>query len=617
LTEEAPAAKAEPEAEREADWSLPTWDEELSLTEEAPAAKAEPEAEREAGWSVPTWDEELSLTEEAPAAKAEAEAEAAEDWFASWEAADTEAAEAKASATAAGWTAPSWTREDAEPGAAEAEVPSDLEEEPSTGWLPPWLDQETAELAEDLQVPAELEELSLTEAAEPTEEEGVPAAASAAEEPSSKLPSITPQTGELALSAEEIEALLGEAAAPEPPPVPEELLAEAESQAQKPTPDTGELDRAQVPEWLRQAAPTAETPSAPSAVEEILQGPREETVEEVSEALIGIPDVLPAAPDVTRQGVRSRVPLTLRLTRRQEQRAQWLQELLQAEKQPRTRGTPWATLRFGWLRALVGFALVVAIALLISSPWQLNAPPMPHPAWRLVFDAVEALPPQAPVLVAVDTSWATAPEVRQVAGPLLVHLARKQAQVIQVATVPWGVGVLSPPEEASSPWQNMGYMPGGEVWLAQLSRALPYALTAGAHPWPPESLSSWRNVQTVAQTSLVVVVTDSPEQVRLWAEQVAPYVGEDSGLVFALSSQAAPWAEPYLAVKGVRGGLLGVEAGLAYAQALGLDTSEGQLLWSRYQAVWILGAVLMVLAVAGAGLLRRLIRRAMGEFKAT
>ncbi len=522
--------------------------------------------------------------------------------------AGAEPAEPEAAAPAETDWVPPWAGAETGPTGREAQPPAEAEAEaPSsdTGWLPPWLDQETASLATDAQVPAELEPEPPSPAA-PAEAEAE-AEPEPAPEAAPEPPRLARQTGELALSVEEIEELLGSVDEGEPPPPPEDLLVEPETTAEEePAP---ELDRAQVPEWLRQAAPVTAEPSAPSVVEEILEGPAGTGEDTAPEALVGIPDVLPAVPDVARPRVRSRAPLTLRLTRRQEQRAQWLQELLQAEKQPRTMGAPWSTLRFGWLRALVGVLLMLVVALWAAAPWPLQAAPAPHPAWQGVYAAIEALPPQAPVLLVVDGSWATAPEVRPIAQPVLTHLARKQAQVLQVSTVPWGVGVLTPPAEGGEGWQDLGYMPGGAVWMAQLVQALPYALTGGANTWPPAGTTAWQGVQQARQTALIVVVTDAPEQARLWAEQVAPALEPSSGLAFVLSAQAGPWTEPYLAAAGVRGAVIGVEGGLAYGQVLGLDMGPTQDLWSRYQAAWLLATLLLVVAGIAAGLLQRVARR--------
>ncbi|NPA31318.1 MAG: hypothetical protein GXO37_04895 [Chloroflexi bacterium] len=483
---------------------------------------------------------------------------------------------------------------------AEAEVAGEAQEEPAaeTEWLPPWLDQETAAQVADAQVPAEFEPRSETSPSpEPETEIFDPAR-------------LTQQTGELALSDEEIQALLGEETPAEPPPPPEELFQDLETPSEEEEEAPPELDRAQVPEWLRQAAPVTAEPTPRSVVDEILEGAVEGEDEDAPEALVGIPDVLPAVPEVARPRVRSRAPLTLRLTRRQEQRAQWLQELLQAEKQPRDLGAPWSALRFGWLRALVGLLLILAVALLAASPRGVHAPLTPHPAWRGVWEAIASLPPQAPVLVVSDTSWATAPEMRRIVRPVQTHLLRQQAQVLQIATVPWGVGVLTSSDAAFDPAADLGYVPGGAVLMAQLQRALPYALTGGARPWPPEGKTAWQTVRGLDQTALVVVVTDSPEQARLWVEQTAPQLASSaSGLAFVLSSQAGPWFEPYLATPGVRGAVIGVEAGLAYDQALGLDAQVTQSLWHRYQGVWALATVLMPVAGASAFLLQRIARR--------
>ena len=557
-------ATSEGEAADEEDWE-PTGAE----GEEAPAPESAPLDARLHAWVGP----EAEAAADEGAAQPEAAAESPAEWVPPWlGSGNLEAPQAEAAAD-------------------EGEA---AREQPETGWLPPWLDQETANLAENIEVPAEFEAQPEASATPPAPE---PQAAPEEERPAPR------QTGELALSVEELEALLGESEG-EPAAPPEDLLLEEPSPAteEEAAPD---LEQAQVPEWLRQAAPgAAGPPPSASVVDEILS--RGEGDEEAPEALVGIPDVLPAVPEVARPQVRSRAPLTLRLTRRQEQRAQWLQELLQDEKRPRDLGAAWRTLRFGWLRALVALALMVVAALVVYTSWGARTTPAPHPAWQAAFQAIEALPPQAPVLVVADASWATVPELRPAVEAVFTHLGRKGVQGVEISTVPWGVGLFPGPEGAT--WHPVGFVPGGVTLMAQLQRALPYAL-AGGRPWPPEALTAWRGVQGLPQTALVVVITDNPETARLWVEQAGPALSGSSGLVFVSSSQVEPWLLPYLATPGVRGAVIGVEGALAYRQALGLPTEATQRLWQRYQALWVLGGVLMLVATAGAYGLQRVARR--------
>ncbi len=548
------------------------WEPTEAEGEEAPAPESAPLDARLHAWVGSEAEAAADEGEGQPEAAAKGPAE----WVPPWLAAGTGDLEAP----------------QAEAAAEEGEA---AREQPETGWLPPWLDQETANLAENIEVPAEFE-------AQP-EAPATPPAPEAQAAPEEERPAPR-QTGELALSVEELEALLGEVEG-EPAAPPEDLLLEEPSPATEEEEAAPDLEQAQVPEWLRQAAPgAAAPPPSASVVDEILS--RGEGDEEAPEALVGIPDVLPAVPNVARPQVRSRAPLTLRLTRRQEQRAQWLQELLREEKQPRDLGAAWRTLRFGWLRALVALALMVVAALVVYTPWGARTTPAPHPAWQAAFQAIEALPPQAPVLVVADASWATVPELRPAVEAVFAHLGRKGVQGVEISTVPWGVGLFPGPEGAT--WHPVGFVPGGVTLMAQLQRALPYAL-AGGRPWPPEALTAWRGVQGLPQTALVVVITDNSETARLWVEQAGPALSGSSGLVFVSSSQVEPWLLPYLATPGVRGAVIGVEGALAYRQALGLPTEATQRLWQRYQALWVLGGVLMLVATAGAYGLQRVARR--------
>ncbi len=579
-----------PETERtgEPAWAPPGSDELRARLEDWPAAArsaaeeaaaetpAEP-APRETGPStdwLPPWAEE-----EAPAAEAEAAA-----------AAETPAEPApRETGSSTDWLPP-WAEEEAPAAEAEAAAASAAGNAAETGWIPPWLEEESPSPAASTEAEAESE-----------------AAPTAAPSTDDLLERIR-HTGELALSAEELEALL-EAQAEEAPPEPADLLEEELAATEPESPAEETLDRAEVPEWLRQAAPPSTPDDLPTAVDEILQAPADSEDQDAPEALVGLPDILPAARDIAHPRVRSRAPLTLRLTRRQEQRAKWLLELLQAEKQPRRVGAPWQSTRVGWLRFLAGVFLVLAWVLQPHLPGRLGQGPTPHPAWQAAYTALEGLPPQAPVLLVVDASWATAPEMRRIVEPVWQHLQQRQAQVLQVSTVPWGVGLFTPPAEANVPWYSVGFVSGGAVWMAQARQTLPYALGRSVTTWPPPTLPAWQGVNSLAQTALIIVVTDDPEQARLWAEQVAPALGGSSGLVFVLSSQAGPWSEPYFTVPGVRGAVVGVEAALAYGQQIGLDTGATQALWARQQALWLMGWLVMVGLLALAASVRWLSRR--------
>lgn len=84
--------------------------------------------------------------------------------------------------------------------------------------------------------------------------------------------------------------------------------------------------------------------------------------------------------------------------------------------------------------------LMVAVAVIVPILLPLNLPVYVTKDVRGVYDAIEALPPRSPVLIAFDYEPGSTPECDPLALALLRHCFRRDLRVVGVTLLPVGVG---------------------------------------------------------------------------------------------------------------------------------------------------------------------------------
>ncbi|NPA06661.1 MAG: hypothetical protein GXO54_04570 [Chloroflexi bacterium] len=575
---------------------------------------AEPEAVDEG--ELPSWLGDLARAEgeaEPEAGLGEGRAEA-EGW--SWaEAASASEAEAGAEAVDEG-ELPSWLGDlaraegEAEPEAGLDEGRAEAAEEPDSFHLTWTEDADVVAQDEDLlpdEVPDWFRDFG---APDETEADSLPAAPPPEAEVPENASAVSDTTTERPAW---VDALKPEGADEEhisepTPPETGKLVFDPDALFAESADDEGETNLAVEglsEEAVREAAPTR-TADMPAWISELAaeESEAEGGTASIVDALAGLPDLLPPDPGLAPKRVRLRPPFKLRLNRHQTERAQWLRALLEDEARPRQIDLPWEGIDLprGLWRALT---LVVLLAFVWLAAWLPAMPPQASADTMQAWSTVEALPPNAPVLVAVDVSWLNVAEMETIARPLLQHLAARESHVVMVTTVPWSVQMGPSWAPSSLRWWEAGFIPGGPVALAQFGQALPFALHLSGSPLDAARVPSWRAVQDWSHIPLVVVLTDNPEILRLWLEQVAPQLPAGTRLVLGVSAQAAPVVEAYRSAVPTWGGaVVGFEGGLAYQQHLQMPTDATP--WSMYRALLVAGTAWMFVSALAYGVLRGL-----------
>ncbi|MBI5668101.1 MAG: SH3 domain-containing protein [Chloroflexi bacterium] len=204
---------------------------------------------------------------------------------------------------------------------------------------------------------------------------------------------------------------------------------------------------------------------------------------------------------------------------------------------------------------------------------------------QAAFAQMDTVPPGSSVLVAAEYGPTGAAELDSLTEALLRHVLLKGARPVIVSTNPLGLlhvqnimDRLASDEDfaarlnrrlvANRDYTIVRYLAGSVVGLRAFSENIPGLLATDINGNPTHSaLSSLRDF------ALIVVIAERADDLRSWAEQVAPLARKP--LVGAVGFAAAPLAEPYSLTgflgdrAGVRGLLVGY--GDAYTYRAQLD----------------------------------------------
>jgi len=183
-------------------------------------------------------------------------------------------------------------------------------------------------------------------------------------------------------------------------------------------------------------------------------------------------------------------------------------------------------------------AAAAVVPILLGSRW--SEANMPITAGtRAMYEAIEALPEGAVVLVSHDYDPGLAGEMLPQARAVLGHLFERGAQVVSVSLTPEGARLSRQVFDEVGPdrgyaegqgYQYLGYVVGVE--------AGPRAVVEGL------STAGWSDlVSDVGDIALIVDLAGTPESLKLWLEQVqGPY---RIPMVAGVSATVDPFARPY------------------------------------------------------------------------
>ncbi len=385
-----------------------------------------------------------------------------------------------------------------------------------------------------------------------------------------------------------------------PPSQPEPAFADSSpfvpsSESSTPSQDDiNSLFSMEMPDWLSQAEPAKEQPTAqdigihaeggealapvdlPSWVQAMrpVDAALSEAVPSIESQpteregpLAGFRGVLPMVP---LGSARRPKPLSLKLQASDEQQASAaiLEQLLAGETAPRPLVTSPALANQRVLRWVLTALFIVVLSGVIGLRSQLFAPSALLPVEsRDVGNAIQGLPDGANVLVVMDYEPALAGEMEAVGGPLLDQLAMvRHPKLSFMSTSPNGPALVErlilntgldkpsgsgePGYSAGQNYFNLGYLAGAESGVLAFIQS-------------PKAAMPSATVNQFSGYSAVIVLTDNADSARTWVEQLQNEKQNNSSLalqplIIASSAQAGPMLLPYVSSRQINGLITGL-----------------------------------------------------------
>ncbi len=394
----------------------------------------------------------------------------------------------------------------------------------------------------------------------------------------------------------------------------EDLLSPEAQQANE---EDIDLSSADLPEWLREAAPGEKTarpapliPSAelPPELAAELEGLRFEAItgergdESITEKVGALKDVSGVIrPELLFDGASLRadeIVDQIMVTDEQARRIEAIRNMLAREAQGVVvTGQRRSTLPVvRWLVVLALIAAVVATRFFqpLSTP---SAGDQPQRAREFI----QSLPPDSTVLVAVEYEPDTAAEMQPLAEALLNHLARRgDITVYTLSTRPTGAAmaqsaltsIANPPAE----WTNLGYVAGGQTGIGVVTiGALPGIASPLEVDYRGEATNAAASRLSDLDPAVIIVVSARSEHLRAWVEQAGVPLGVP--MIAAVSAASTPLAYPYEQSGQFEAVLSGLNDAVAY-NALENASGNTELL-TTWNAQAIGGAAAAILILIG------------------
>lgn len=365
------------------------------------------------------------------------------------------------------------------------------------------------------------------------------------------------------------------------------------------------LSPGELPSWLQAIRPGGTNfPDKDTRSGEMLPGGDQEGVG----PLAGLSGVLQAEPEIAKIGKAPVFSSRLEVSESQYRHAAVLRDLVAGEALPKEDASKRVARPTRVLNAVMAVALMLAVLVPFLTGSQ--AAPRPElsalPESANVFNLIDVLPADAPVLVALDVEPAFYGELKPALTAVLGHLLDKQARLVFISTQPTGPGLAerllleqfaNAPSVATGDYINLGYLSGGMAALRSFSSDPRGALLSVSatlqDPWQAPAL---RSITQLNDFALVLVATSDGDDGRAWIEQTGSQL--ESGLAMISSAQAAPVLHPYLQTVPVtlRGLVSGLVGGTYYELLRGED-GLGRAYWDAFS--YGLGAIFLLILLGG------------------
>jgi len=352
------------------------------------------------------------------------------------------------------------------------------------------------------------------------------------------------------------------------------------------------LEPAALPSWLKSLQPEV------VAFSDEIDLARKEA-EASSGLLAGIPGPLPVEPIIAMPHI---VAPIRQAEISEDIRAGQLLRKLQSRRAAAEPEIKQEAFKFPW--QVIGY-LVLLVALLVPlllNTKLFNVERSPEPS-KAFFQAVEAMPEGAAVLVAFDYEADLMGEMGPEAEAILRHLSARNLRIVAISTVPQGpylaqqawnhVAKDDAPTQYGQQFINLGFLVGREIGLRSLVQGEQslnrpdFTNRRLLHTYAPMN-----DLHSLHDVRAIIVVGSTPETIRMWLEQVGTG-SQQTPILAAVPAAVEPAVLPYYQSKQIKGFVVGLVGAADYELQTGHAPSNGAAIDSLS-----VGALAVLLLVA-------------------
>ncbi len=211
------------------------------------------------------------------------------------------------------------------------------------------------------------------------------------------------------------------------------------------------------------------------------------------------------------------------------------------------------------------------------------------------------------ILIIMDNEAASQAEVNLITRPVFERLMLKDSYLSIISSNPnanlVAMNVLSkaslniPSYLGEDRISNFGYLPGGSTGIQNFLLNPRRSIPVGIFPEDIWNSSGLQDIYQISQFDSVILVTDNPENSKLWLEQIRINIPEMTILV-AATAQASPLLQPYVNSEQIDGMISGLYGSISYSQLVQQENETLSTYWNMYK----LGIFTFILIIIIGGL---------------
>lgn len=304
--------------------------------------------------------------------------------------------------------------------------------------------------------------------------------------------------------------------------------------------------------------------------------------------------------------------VNLNLSEKQRINAEILDQVLEFDTQPERKNIRTSKKKELITRLLVSFFLLVILSIaFLKENKAISLPDIFLPE-TVRFASISnglllSLETSPHILIIMDNEAASQAEVNLITRPVFERLMLKDSYLAIISSNPnanlVAMNVLSkaslniPSYLGEDRISNFGYLPGGSTGIQNFLLNPRRSIPVGIFPEDIWNSSGLQDIYRISQFDSVILVTDNPENSKLWLEQIRINIPEMTILV-AATAQASPLLQPYVNSEQIDGMISGLYGSISYSQLVQQENETLSTYWNMYK----LGIFTFILIIIIGGL---------------